>query len=774
MPFGLKNAPTTFQQRINTVFSKQLGQNIEASIDDMIVKEREVVQMPAYFVSHVLQNAELRYPTVEKFGLALFLARKKLRPYFLAHRLVVYNDHPLKLPFTKLEAAGRMLNWAIKLNAFDISYEPRKAIKGQALADFIVGMTRPNFPRDRMTLWTVLVDDSSTQNGCGVGIIFQSPEGDTYEYAMHFKFQASNNELEYEALLCGIQMWKAVGAEEILALPDSQLVVHQVNRDYEARDPTMIKYMNVVHQEVEHLKIFKVKQVPRSENNQADALSKLVSSASCDTPRHVFCEVLDQKSIEQNETEVLDRMSTWMDNIINFKMNGEILEDLHQGLCSSHIGGRALAVKALRTGYYLPTLREYALSLVKRCDKCQRFSHLIHRPAQILTPITSPIPFSKWGMDLLGPYIAAPGGRSCVVVVVDYFTKWVEAEALRNINTYDVKAFIWVNIITRFGVPQSIVFYNGPQFETPKLREWLVEHGIAGHFASVGRPQANGQVKSFNKIIYEGMKRKLDEAKGLWEDELPNFLWSIRITAKNSTGETPFLLAYGGEAVLPIEMCEPMLRVMLYDEKANREMMKVALDFWPEVRGNASMRQQLYKLRMGESITKSHRVLTFCNHAAATISTLPSSMLRLLNCNCMSNFGAINSNWIFMGLQNNSRKEGPEQETNSSENLRSDECIMPICLLKRKQMVLVVDEENANEKLVMYNFVEEDFKDIVVHGIPETFGFGGSFMETLVSPHCTNEAVFSTLGQLRILIMILTDTYMTVPSRSEELLAANS
>ncbi|XP_056690034.1 uncharacterized protein [Spinacia oleracea] len=380
-----------------------------------------------------------------------------------------------------------------------------------------------------------------------------SPEGDSFEYAMRFNFQASNNEAEYEAFLCSIKMCKAAGAKEILALFDSQLIVSQVNGNYETRDPTMIKYMKVVHQEVEKWKSFEVRQVPRSENNQADALSKLASSASGDTPRYVFWEVKDQKIIEQLEAAVLDRMSTWMDNIINFKMNGvlpddpkqaaklqkkcswfemwngtlykaysrpllrcvtpekgqEILQDIHQGWCSSNIGGRALAVNALQTGYYWPTLKDDALSL--RCNKCQRFTHLIHRTAQIVTPITSPIPFAKRGMDLIGPYTTAPGGRRYVIVVVDYFTKWVEAEALKNIP----KAFIWKNIITRFGVPQLIIFDNGPQFETPKLKDWLAERGIAGHFASVGRPQANGQVEAFNKIISEGMKKKLDEAKGL-------------------------------------------------------------------------------------------------------------------------------------------------------------------------------------------------------------------------------------------------------------------
>ena len=76
-------------------------------------------------------------------------------------------------------------------------------------------------------------------------------------------------------------------------------------------------------------------------------------------------------------------------------------------------------------------------------------------------------------MDILGPYPAASGQRRYVLVAVDYFTKWVEAEPMKNIKHSDVRWFIWKNLITRYGIPQSIVFDNGPQFETPQLRSWL-------------------------------------------------------------------------------------------------------------------------------------------------------------------------------------------------------------------------------------------------------------------------------------------------------------
>ena len=272
-------------------------------------------------------------------------------------------------------------------------------------------------------VWKVYVDGSATMNGCGAGIICESPEGDKFEYALRFKFQASNNEAEYEALLAGLRMCKAAGARKITACSDSQLIVSQVNGDYEATHPAMVKYLAAVKREIESLEDFHVSQVPRSENNQADALSKLASSASCDTPRSVFWEVMEKRSIEEAEVEVVDRSSTWMDCILAYlrdnilpteytEMNAmkkrasgfvlvkgelfkkafrkpllkcvtpergrEILDDLHQGQCGSHIGGRILAEKANRQGYFWPTLQVDAMEMVRKCDKCQKFGRLIH------------------------------------------------------------------------------------------------------------------------------------------------------------------------------------------------------------------------------------------------------------------------------------------------------------------------------------------------------------------------------------------------------------
>ncbi|XP_021758390.1 uncharacterized protein LOC110723346 [Chenopodium quinoa] len=107
------------------------------------------------------------------------------------------------------------------------------------------------------------------------------------------------------------------------------------------------------------------------------------------------------------------------------------------------------------------------------------------------------------------------------------------------------------------------------------------------------------KLKHTTNLIFNGIKQNLEKAGGLWDDELVNLLWSIQTTTKSSsTGETPFFQVYGAEAVLLIEMYDPTLRVMLYDESANWEAMKTALDFLPEARGNAVLRHEIYRLRM--------------------------------------------------------------------------------------------------------------------------------------------------------------------------------
>ena len=135
-----------------------------------LIREEGRVQKSAYYTSLALRGAEGRYPQIEKLAFALIIASRKLRHYFQAHVINVMTDHLLKKAMNKLEAVGRLIQWAVKLSEFDIKYQLRNAIKAQALADFIAEFTPSYDDLDVMEdkKWIIHVDGLSTQHVGGI------------------------------------------------------------------------------------------------------------------------------------------------------------------------------------------------------------------------------------------------------------------------------------------------------------------------------------------------------------------------------------------------------------------------------------------------------------------------------------------------------------------------------------------------------------------------------------------------------------------------------
>ena len=197
-------------------------------------------------------------------------------------------------------------------------------------------------------------------------------------------------------------------------------------------------------------------------------------------------------------------------------------------------------------------MQRETLEYAKKCDQCQRFTPSIHQPRGILNPLSSPCPFAQWGLDIVGPFPKVVGNKKYLLVGTDYFTKQVEVESLANIRDVDAKKFVWKNIVTRFGVPYVIISDNGLQFDSKMFRRYCGELGITNRYSTPAYPQGNGQVEAVNKVIVSGLKKRLDDAKGKWVEELPHVLQTYRIMPRKSTGETPFSMTYGAEAVIPL------------------------------------------------------------------------------------------------------------------------------------------------------------------------------------------------------------------------------
>ena len=132
-----------------------------------------------------------------------------------------------------------------------------------------------------------------------------------------------------------------------------------------------------------------------------------------------------------------------------------------------------------------------ASNFIQHCDRCQRFANLLHSPPETLTPMMTPWPFAQWGF-IMGPFPIGRRQLKFLVVAIDYFTKWVEAEPLATITEKNIQSFVWKAIICRFGIPRVLVSDNRKQFDNPRFRQFSQELGIHNHYSSPGHPQANG------------------------------------------------------------------------------------------------------------------------------------------------------------------------------------------------------------------------------------------------------------------------------------------
>jgi transposase InsO family protein len=172
---------------------------------------------------------------------------------------------------------------------------------------------------------------------------------------------------------------------------------------------------------------------------------------------------------------------------------------------------------------------------------------------------------------LLGPLPPAQGNLKYVVVVVEYFSKWIEAKPLATITSVTVQNFFWQNIVCRFGVPKAITVDNGTQFDVEAFKELSEQIGTKIHFASVRHSESNELVERANGIIMTGiMKLIFNQPRGKWLDELIKVVWSHNRTISRSTGFTPLKLLFGDEAITPEEAKAGSIRtVALAEDEAD-------------------------------------------------------------------------------------------------------------------------------------------------------------------------------------------------------------
>ncbi|XP_075663208.1 uncharacterized protein LOC142632746 [Castanea sativa] len=369
------------------------------AVSAALIREEDKKQLPVYYISQAFQGAEARYPRIEKIAFALIVASWKLRPYFEAHPILVMTDQPIRKSMNKPEAAGRMVQWAIELSHFDIEYHPRTAIKAQALADFIAEFTLPEDDdgRDKVEQWTIQTDDSSAQKRGGVGVIINTPNGKKLRYGVQLKFPATNNEAEYEGILTGLRLGKALRIKNLLIQSNSKLAIRQIREDYEAKEERIQKYLKLTKHLAREFDKLDFVRIPRNQNMAANEVAKMASSEEEPTNSEFLMETQKHPSIKEVPIFSIQSANSWMAPIVSFLQDGHlprdalearkikaraarftilndtlykrgfslpylkcvneeeakyVLREVHEGICGDHTGPRSLISKVIRTGYF--------------------------------------------------------------------------------------------------------------------------------------------------------------------------------------------------------------------------------------------------------------------------------------------------------------------------------------------------------------------------------------------------------------------------------------
>nr|CAN60991.1 hypothetical protein VITISV_009628 [Vitis vinifera] len=523
----------------------------------------------------------------------------------------------------------------------------RKSIKGSIVVDHLASLPtsedRPiddDFPDEEFVVmtslsgWCMYFDGATNQSGYGIGVLLVSPQGDHIPRSARLAFSdrhpATNNIVEYEACILGLETALELDIRQMKVFGDSNLVLRQIQGDWKTRDVKLKPYHAYLELLVARFDELRYVHLPRAQNRFAGALATLASSV--DIPIDVvICPLLiELRSAPAyccliGETEVQDDLS-WYHDIYQFLRSGtypevatakdrralrnlatrfvicgytlyrrsadgmlllcldrasadRVMIEVHVGVCGPHMGGHMLARKIMRTGYFWLTMETDCCQFVHKCPECQIHGDLIHAPPSELRALTSPWPFSVWGIDIIGKVSPkSSSGHEFILVAIDYFTKWVQAASYARLTSAKVASFIRSHIICRYGVPHELISDRG----------------------------TNGAIEAMNKNI-KRILRKMVETSRDWSEKLPFALWAYHTSFRTSTGATPYSLVYGMEVVLPVETEMGSLRVALEQQISETEWAQARFDqlnLLDEKRLRATDHIQAYQRKMTRAFRK--------------------------------------------------------------------------------------------------------------------------------------------------------------------------
>ncbi|GJX18740.1 reverse transcriptase domain-containing protein [Tanacetum coccineum] len=275
-----------------------------------------------------------------------------------------------------------------------------------------------------------------------------------------------------------------------------------------------------------------------------------------------------------------------------------ILDQCHHGPTGGHYGPNVTAKKVLDSGFYWPTIIKEAHTLVRLCEACQKTGNISKRDEMPLNNIQVCEVFDIWGIDFMGPFPKSYKFEY-ILVAVDYVSKWAEAQALPTNDARVVITFL-KKLFCHFGMPKALISDRGTHFCNKIMEKTMKRYGVNHRFSTSYHPQTSGQVENTNRALKRILEKTVKDNPTIWSRKLDDALWAFRTAYKTPTGTTPYKLIYGKNCHLPFEIehraywalknCNP-------DLIAAGEKRMFQLHELDELRHQAYENSRLYKAR---------------------------------------------------------------------------------------------------------------------------------------------------------------------------------